>query len=97
MRAVTHGVSRALVLALTGLVRLYQIIARPFMLQPRCRFYPSCSDYALEAITVHGPIRGLWLAVRRLGRCHPFNPGGVDHVPLPAPAERRNDACSVAS
>jgi putative membrane protein insertion efficiency factor len=97
MRAVTHGLSRALVLALTGLVRLYQIVARPFMLQPRCRFYPSCSDYALQALTVHGPVRGLWLAVRRLGRCHPFNPGGVDLVPQPAPAEQAPDPCSVAS
>lgn len=48
---------------------------------PRCRFHPSCSSYGREAITTHGPIRGLYLTVRRLLRCHPWNPGGVDHVP----------------
>ena len=46
-----------------------------------CRFFPSCSAYALEAITVHGAVKGSWLAVRRLMRCHPWNAGGVDHVP----------------
>lgn len=46
-----------------------------------CRFFPSCSAYALEAITVHGAVRGSWLAVKRLLRCHPWNAGGVDHVP----------------
>jgi uncharacterized protein len=46
-----------------------------------CRFFPSCSAYALEAITVHGAVRGSWLAARRLLRCHPWNAGGVDHVP----------------
>ena len=46
-----------------------------------CRFFPSCSAYALEAITVHGAVKGSWLAARRLLRCHPWNPGGVDHVP----------------
>lgn len=46
-----------------------------------CRFFPSCSAYALEAITVHGAVKGTWLAARRLGRCHPWNAGGVDHVP----------------
>jgi uncharacterized protein len=48
---------------------------------PVCRFFPSCSAYALEAVTVHGAVKGSWLAVRRLGRCHPWNAGGVDHVP----------------
>jgi len=46
-----------------------------------CRFFPSCSAYALEAITVHGAVKGSWLAARRLLRCHPWNSGGVDHVP----------------
>ena len=49
----------------------------------RCRFYPSCSEYALTAIATHGPVRGLGLAIWRLLRCHPFHPGGIDHVPPP--------------
>ncbi|MBT8224775.1 MAG: membrane protein insertion efficiency factor YidD [Dactylosporangium sp.] len=61
-------------------------------LPPRCRFYPSCSVYALEAITVHGPIRGLGLALWRLLRCHPFHPGGFDPVPNRAnAAQSRRD------
>ena len=70
-------VARALCLPIRG----WRLLSR--WLPPRCRFYPSCSAYALEAIEVHGAGRGSWLAVRRLGRCHPFHPGGVDHVPLP--------------
>jgi uncharacterized protein len=64
---------------LAGLVRVYRSTA--VVRSPRCRFYPSCSSYALEAIRIHGGLRGGWLAIRRVGRCHPWNPGGVDHVP----------------
>jgi putative membrane protein insertion efficiency factor len=67
---------RLLVALLTG----YQRFVSP-LLGPRCRFYPSCSAYALEAVQVHGALRGSWLAVRRLSRCHPFHPGGLDPVP----------------
>lgn len=61
-------------------VRGYQLLISPLLPQS-CRFYPSCSTYAITAIQRFGPVRGGWLAARRLGRCHPWNPGGVDHVP----------------
>ena len=65
---------------LIALLRFYKRFISP-LLGPRCRFMPSCSEYAMQAIAVHGPARGSWLAARRLGRCHPFHPGGVDEVP----------------
>lgn len=65
-----------LLLALVGLYR-----STAALRGPRCRFHPTCSAYAVEAITLHGAWRGSWLAIRRIARCHPFNPGGVDHVP----------------
>ncbi|MGH3300690.1 MAG: membrane protein insertion efficiency factor YidD [Streptosporangiaceae bacterium] len=68
--------ARLLVVLLTG----YRRFVSP-MLGQRCRFYPSCSAYALEAVQVHGALRGSWLAARRLSRCHPFHPGGLDPVP----------------
>lgn len=61
-------------------VRGYQYLVSP-MLGNNCRFYPSCSDYAREALERHGSLRGSWLAVRRLCRCQPFHPGGYDPVP----------------
>ncbi len=63
-----------------ALIRAYQLIVSPW-LGPRCRFYPSCSHYAHEAIGRFGALRGGWLALRRLGRCHPWHPGGIDMVP----------------
>jgi hypothetical protein len=65
---------------LLAAVRGYQYALRP-MLGANCRFYPSCSDYAREAIERHGALRGSWLATRRLCRCHPYHPGGFDPVP----------------
>ena len=76
--------SLAVRLMLRGL-RCYQRWISP-ALGPRCRFAPSCSHYAAEALVAHGPARGSWLAVRRILRCHPWNPGGHDPVPPPRSA-----------
>ncbi|MGH8799900.1 MAG: membrane protein insertion efficiency factor YidD [Casimicrobiaceae bacterium] len=65
---------------LLGLLRAYPYVVSP-LLGANCRFYPSCSDYARESIERHGAARGLWLAARRLARCHPYHPGGYDPVP----------------
>lgn len=62
------------------LIKCYQLCFSPFF-GGQCRFFPSCSAYAAEAIDTHGALRGSWLAVRRLLRCHPWHPGGVDPVP----------------
>ena len=69
-----------LVGALVGLVRLYQRVLSP-LLGPRCRFHPTCSTYAIQALERHGAVRGTWLAARRIARCHPLNEGGFDPVP----------------
>ena len=73
--------ARLLMLPITG----YRRFISP-LLPPRCRFAPSCSEYALTALAEHGAARGLWLAVTRIARCHPFNPGGYDPVPPAKPA-----------
>ncbi|MBB3225229.1 membrane protein insertion efficiency factor YidD [Pseudoduganella umbonata] len=73
----------------TLLLRGYQIAISPLM-PPSCRFYPSCSNYALEALREHGVAKGGWLAVRRVCRCHPWNAGGVDPVP---PKHSSTTAC----
>ena len=65
---------------LLGLIRIYQVLLSPFFGQ-QCRFYPTCSNYAREAIEVHGSLKGSWLAVGRLARCGPWHPGGPDPVP----------------
>ncbi|MGA7952880.1 MAG: membrane protein insertion efficiency factor YidD [Gloeobacterales cyanobacterium] len=69
---------------LQKLIRAYQLVISPFLGQ-NCRFFPSCSHYALEAIEVHGSLRGTGLAIRRICRCHPFHPGGYDPVPPRTP------------
>jgi uncharacterized protein len=75
--------------AITG----YRRFISPLML-PHCRFEPSCSTYALQAVQRHGALRGGWLAIRRLSRCHPFHRGGID--PVPAVADRKRTAIGGA-
>lgn len=65
---------------LIGFLRFYRLLISPLYGQV-CRYHPSCSTYALEAVTVHGSIKGTWLATKRLGRCHPWTDGGYDPVP----------------
>jgi uncharacterized protein len=72
-----------------GFLKLYRLLISPMYGQV-CRFYPSCSAYALEAVERHGAVRGSWLAMRRLIRCHPWNPGGYDPVP-PKDVDQRGD------
>lgn len=79
--------ARAPVLLLRGLVRGYQLFISP-LLPPSCRYTPTCSQYALDALATHGLIRGGWLTVRRLGRCHPWGGSGYDPVPE-APSRHR--------
>ena len=74
---------------LLGLIRLYQLTLSPW-LGTRCRYQPTCSSYAAEALKTHGVRRGVWLAAKRLGRCHPWGRSGYDPVPaLDVPAARR--------
>jgi putative membrane protein insertion efficiency factor len=73
-------VGRFFRLLLVGLILGYRKVLSP-LLGPRCRFYPSCSAYALDAVRVHGAAKGTALATWRVCRCHPWTPGGVDHVP----------------
>ena len=75
-----RGVGTMIRWLLVMLVRFYQFAISP-MLPPACRYYPSCSNYAIEALERHGALKGSWLAARRILRCHPFRPGGFDPVP----------------
>ncbi len=75
-RTIESLVGRAIIL----LIRIYRLLFSPWIGQ-HCRFHPTCSAYAIEAIRRHGAVRGSWLAAKRLGRCHPWHEGGVDPVP----------------
>jgi putative membrane protein insertion efficiency factor len=77
---------------LRGLIRLYQLFVSP-LLPPGCRYLPSCSDYAAEAIATHGAVAGTILAARRLLRCHPWGGSGFDPVPPPRPHTRSCPDC----
>ncbi|MFC3122033.1 membrane protein insertion efficiency factor YidD [Agaribacter flavus] len=74
-------------LPLIGTIKFYQTLISP-MLGQNCRFYPSCSCYAKEALEVHGLFKGSYLAAKRITRCHPLHPGGVDPVPLPKSSKK---------
>ncbi len=65
---------------LINLIKFYKTFISP-LLPPRCRFYPSCSSYSLEAIQLHGAVKGSYLTIKRLLKCHPFHEGGIDPVP----------------
>lgn len=82
--------------ALLGAVRFYQRAISPTR-PPRCRFIPTCSQYAVEALETHGALRGTWLALVRLLKCAPWHPGGVDLVPEPAPRRRTGTADAARS
>lgn len=82
MTAPSQATGGVLGLALARVVRGYQLAVSPLM-APHCRYWPSCSEYAIEALRGHGVLRGGWLAARRLCRCHPWSAGGVDLVPAP--------------
>lgn len=66
--------------AFISLIRFYQIVISPIK-PPTCRFYPTCSQYGLEAVQRYGALKGGWLTIKRISKCHPFHPGGLDPVP----------------
>ena len=74
---------------LVGLVQLYRLAVSP-VLAPSCRYWPTCSEYAIEALRRHGAAKGSWLTARRLCRCHPWSAGGIDEVPA-----RAADGCAA--
>ncbi len=63
------------------IIRLYQIMISPMLAPGKCRFIPTCSNYSIEAIKKYGAVKGSYLSIRRIGKCHPFHPGGYDPVP----------------
>ena len=87
---------------LIGIIRSYQLVLSPLMGR-QCRFEPTCSCYAIEAIKRHGSVRGGWMGIKRICRCHPFSPGGYDPVPeldapdnpTPTPAPPKTESSSV--
>jgi putative membrane protein insertion efficiency factor len=85
IRGLVSAASWAVTAILVFLVRAYQVGLAP-VLGGQCRYDPTCSSYAVEALERHGPVRGSLLAVRRIGRCHPFRAGGFDPVPAEQPA-----------
>ena len=79
-RWINTKISQTLQILLIGSIKAYRFILRPLLGSNQCRFSPSCSQYALEAVTQYGPMRGAWLSVKRILRCHPWHPGGFDPI-----------------
>jgi len=75
-------------LVLKGVIRGYQLFLSP-LLGSNCRYYPTCSHYTYEAIDKHGALKGSWLGLKRISRCHPWHKGGVDLVPEPTPKKSK--------
>lgn len=91
MNAIEH-LARVPGFLLIGLVHGYRLLVSP-VLAPSCRYWPSCSEYAIEALRSHGAARGSWLAGKRLCRCHPWSAGGVDDVPPAGLSNNRRRTC----
>ncbi|ACT00928.1 membrane protein insertion efficiency factor YidD [Paenibacillus sp. JDR-2] len=87
--------SRTAVRVMKAPVLFYRKVISP-LTPPTCRYYPTCSAYALEALEKHGAVKGSWLAAKRIARCHPFHPGGYDPVP-PVPGEQESDTGGTAA
>jgi uncharacterized protein len=84
-------IKRILIAPFVGVIRAYQLLISP-LLGPRCRFYPSCSHYGIEALQTHGLLKGSWLILKRISRCHPGSEGGIDLVPGTEHKHRCSDA-----
>lgn len=82
MTSIKQFINRLIAKCLLVLIKGYRLLISP-LIPPRCRFYPTCSSYAIEALRLHGGIHGGWLAVKRVCRCHPWGGSGIDFVPLP--------------
>lgn len=80
MEKVSKALRKVIILVPLVLIKIYQLTLSP-MLGPKCRFHPSCSYYAMDALKTHGLLVGGWLSIKRILKCHPLNPGGYDPVP----------------
>lgn len=90
-KKIANLINITLTLPLIGLVRIYQLLLSP-LLGSNCRFHPTCSAYAIEALKTHGWLKGCWYSGRRILKCHPLHPGGIDYVPT-----KLNNRCSKSN
>ena len=88
--AVAHAVEAMLLTMVVGVIEVYRRLVSP-LLPPACRFHPTCSTYAVGCLHRHGLLRGGWMSLRRIGRCHPFHEGGHDPIPAPPTDERGSE------